>query len=122
MKRRARSHGAQRATGTSTVRARDETLARILATVDDIPEGRVASYGQVAAEAGLPGRARLVGRTLGALSSKSALAWHRVVNARGCISERPGAAMAEQRRRLEAEGVAFDAKGRIDLARFGWRP
>ena len=101
---------------------REEALTRILATVDDIPRGRVASYGQVAAEAGLPGRARLVGRALGALSGESALAWHRVVNAQGRISERPGGAMVEQRRRLEAEGVAFDARGRIDLERFGWRP
>jgi methylated-DNA-protein-cysteine methyltransferase-like protein len=114
--------GASARGASSSDRARDDALARILATVDDIPKGRVASYGQVAAEAGLPGRARLVGRTLGGLSGANALAWHRVVNARGCISERPGAAMAEQRRRLDAEGVVFDAKGRIDLARFGWQP
>jgi methylated-DNA-protein-cysteine methyltransferase-like protein len=44
--------------------------------------------------------------------------WWRVINAKGEISLRPGA--QEQRARLEAEGVEFDARGRVDLKRFGW--
>jgi methylated-DNA-protein-cysteine methyltransferase-like protein len=99
---------------------RDERRARILAVVDSIPRGRVASYGQVAREAGLPRHARLVGRVLAGLSSASALPWHRVVNSAGGISLRPGA--ARQRRRLAREGVAFSRSGRIDLARFRWAP
>jgi methylated-DNA-protein-cysteine methyltransferase-like protein len=99
----------------------DPIRQRILATVDSIPRGRVASYGQVALEAGLPGRARLVGRTLGQLPNGSKLAWHRVVNAAGQISV-SGASAREQRRRLRAEGVAVDARGRVRLADFGWRP
>lgn len=109
--------------GASTARtARDELVQRILATVDSIPKGRVASYGQVAREAGLPRHARLVGRVLRELPTGSKLAWHRVVNAAGRISLRAdGTPSPEQRRRLEREGVRFEAKGRIDLARFGWR-
>ena len=96
---------------------------RILATVDAIPCGRVASYGQVAQEAGLPRRARLVGRVLSTLPARSPLPWHRVVNARGELSPRgDGASVREQRRRLEGEGVRFDGHGRVDLARHGWRP
>jgi methylated-DNA-protein-cysteine methyltransferase related protein len=88
----------------------------IAAVVAAIPPGRVASYGQVAALAGLPGRARMVGRVLG--HSPEGLPWQRVVNARGEISL-TGAAALEQRRRLEAEGIVFTPAGRIDLRRFG---
>ena len=99
----------------------DPALQRIRATVDAIPAGRVATYGQVALEAGLPRRARLVGRVLGQLEQPSDLPWHRVVNAAGRISPR-GGGEREQRRRLAREGVRLDARGRIDLGRFQWRP
>ncbi len=92
----------------------------ILAAVCAIPRGRVATYGQVAALAGLPGRARQVGRALRLLPEDSAVPWHRVVNARGAISLRePAAAGREQRRLLREEGVRFERSGRIALARFG---
>ncbi len=88
-----------------------------------IPAGRVASYGQIAALAGMPRAARQVGYALHALGADSDVPWHRVVNAQGQISERgPGVVVRLQRSRLEAEGIAFGAGGRIDLARFGWRP
>lgn len=94
------------------------------AVVRRIPRGRVATYGQVAALAGLPGRARQVGYALAALPDGSDVPWHRVVNARGEISPRTAgtAPGAIQRVLLEAEGVAFDAAGRVDLDRQGWRP
>lgn len=102
---------------------RDDVRQRIYATVDSIPRGRVASYGQVASEAGLPGRARLVGRALAELPAGSRLAWHRVVNAAGRVSTRgDGGAEREQRRRLRREGVTVDARGRLDLARHRWSP
>jgi methylated-DNA-protein-cysteine methyltransferase-like protein len=94
----------------------------VLATVDCIPRGRVASYGQIAREAGLPRRARLVGKVLSALPSGSKLPWHRVVNAAGRISLRAdGKPSVEQHRRLVREGVEL-AGGRVDLERYGWRP
>lgn len=95
---------------------------RILAMLDSIPRGKVATYGQIAREAGLPGRARLVGALLRDLPAGSPLPWHRVLNARGAISPRPGAGYPSQRRLLRAEGVRFDPQGRVDLERFGWRP
>lgn len=87
-----------------------------------IPRGRVATYGQVAALAGVPGHARQVGYTLHALPRGTTVPWQRVVNARGEVSRRavPGAELV-QRMRLEAEGVRFDARGRIRLERFAWR-
>lgn len=99
------------------------TYARIYAVVRRIPGGRVATYGQVAALAGLRGHARQVGYALSALRTDSDVPWHRVINAQGRVSPRssPGAD-ALQRRLLEAEGVRFEADGRIPLARFRWAP
>ena len=94
----------------------------IYAAVMSIPPGRVATYGQVAEEAGLPRRARLVGTALKNLTEDSGVPWQRVVNARGEISDRPRPdAVTEQRILLEDEGVAFEANGRIDLKVYGWR-
>lgn len=96
---------------------------RVYRVVRRIPKGRVASYGQVAALAGMPRAARQVGYALHALSIDSDVPWHRVVNAQGRISVRGPAETAPfQRARLEAEGVAFATSGSIDLGRFAWRP
>ena len=97
---------------------------RIYAVVARIPRGRVATYGQVARLADLPGHARQVGYALAALPDGSRLPWHRVVNAKGEVSERRdgGGAAGLQRARLEREGVRFDARGRMRLADVRWRP
>jgi methylated-DNA-protein-cysteine methyltransferase-like protein len=95
---------------------------RIYSVVRRIPRGRVATYGQVAKLAGLPGSARQVGYALHALHSASALPWQRVINASGAISLHPMNGGISQRILLEKEGVRFDARGRVSLPRFGWRP
>lgn len=65
----------------------------------------------------------MVGRELGELPKGTKLPWHRVVRSDGRIAGRgDGADMTLQRRRLEREGVRFDARDRIDLKQFGWRP
>ena len=95
---------------------------RIVATVRRVPAGAVATYGQIAAEAGVPRRARLVGQVLKQLPRGSGVPWHRVVNARGELSLPVGSdARRRQRERLEREGIVFGA-GRIELERFRWRP
>lgn len=89
-----------------------------------IPHGRVATYAQIAALAGLPGRgaARQAGFALAALPGDTALPWHRVVNAAGQISARADPDRADyQRLLLEAEGVDFGLGGKIDLVRQGWQ-
>ena len=96
---------------------------RILAIVRRIPRGRVATYGQVAAAAGFPRAPRLAGYALHALPPGTPLPWHRVVGAGGRLSLArlsPDGALT-QRMRLEREGVRFDPRGRVDLARSGWR-
>jgi methylated-DNA-protein-cysteine methyltransferase-like protein len=104
------------------VGASSDSYARIYAVVRRIPEGRVATYGQVAALAGIPGHARQVGYALHALPDGADAPWQRVINARGEVSERADGGWREgyQRHLLEEEGVAFDARGRVDLARFRW--
>jgi methylated-DNA-protein-cysteine methyltransferase-like protein len=100
------------------------SYARIYSVVSRIPRGRVATYGQVARLAGLPGQARLVGYALSALDDRSRIPWHRVVNAQGEISaRRDGSPMGGlQRRLLERERVRFDTRRRIRLDIFRWRP
>src|ERR687883_1032478 len=97
--------------------------ARIYDVVRRIPRGRVATYGQIASLAGLEGRARQVGYALHALPASTTVPWHRVINARGEVSARAerGSELT-QRFLLQREGVRFDARGRVALARFGWRP
>jgi methylated-DNA-protein-cysteine methyltransferase related protein len=89
-----------------------------------IPRGRVATYGQVAALAGLRGQARLVGYAMHALPIGSKVPWQRVINARGMVSVRRGGTGAElnQRFLLEREGVRFDQRGRVSLERYRWKP
>jgi len=101
----------------------ESRYSRIYAVVRRIPRGRVATYAQVARLAGLAGHARQVGYALHAMATERHVPWHRVINARGEVSPRsdPGSDAA-QREFLEHEGVVFDRSGRIDLARFQWRP
>ncbi len=95
---------------------------RIYATVARIPRGRVSTYGEVAAAAGLPGHARQVGYALAAIDDDSDVPWHRVVNARGEVSARTDRSAENlQRALLEGEGLRFDARGRIDLERYRMR-
>ncbi len=100
------------------------TYSRIYAAIRRIPKGRVASYGQIARQAGLPRHARLVGYALHKLPNSSPIPWHRVVNAKGELSlARAGRASGlTQRLRLEQEGVTVNAAFRVSMARFGWRP
>lgn len=99
------------------------TYRRIYAVVRRIPRGRVATYGQIADLAGIPGHARQVGYALHALEDGSSIPWHRVVNARGTISARTDRENEPlQHILLEQEGIAFDVNGRLNLGKYRWRP
>lgn len=100
----------------------DEAVEAICAVIRRIPLGWVATYGQVAAMAGMPRRARLVGRVLQRLDPATKIPWHRVVNAKGEVSyslSRNGGDIV-QRYLLEKEGIRFDARNRLDLERCRW--
>ena len=97
----------------------EDCHTRIYAAIAAIPPGRVASYGAIAARAGLPGRARLVGRLLGEVPDGMELPWFRVLRASGQIAMPPGShGFREQWRGLRAEGVEV-RHGRVPLSRFG---
>ncbi|MFH1998988.1 MAG: MGMT family protein, partial [Planctomycetota bacterium] len=93
---------------------------KIYAVVLRIPWGRVASYGQVARN--VRGcTPRWVGYAMAAVPEGSGIPWQRVINSQGKISDRNrGDGALCQRELLEAEGICFDEKGRVDFDRFGW--
>jgi methylated-DNA-protein-cysteine methyltransferase-like protein len=85
---------------------------RILAAIRAVPAGRTTSYGEIARLAGLPGRARLVAKTL-AGNDDPDLPWHRVLRADGRIALPPGSrGFREQSARLKREGVTVE-NGRV---------
>lgn len=100
---------------------RSSTWERFYRVIRRIPRGRVATYGQVARLAGLPGHARQVGYALHALRSSTTVPWQRVINAAGRISLRPLTGGISQRMLLEKEGVSFSGE-RVSLSRYGWKP
>ena len=90
------------------------------AEVHQVPAGEVRSYGEIARAAGYPRHARHVGYALHSLPPGSSVPWHRIVNAKGEISQRANAAL--QRQLLEAEGVRFDLRGRVARDQRGSSP
>jgi len=91
-----------------------------------VPRGKVATYGQIAMLAGLPGHARLAGYALYNLPQElyTEVPWQRVINAQGRISysEARRGGDHRQRRLLEREGVEFGPSGRIDMQKYCWKP
>ncbi|MBD2056305.1 MGMT family protein [Oculatella sp. FACHB-28] len=90
-----------------------------------IPKGRVATYGQIANLADLPGQARLVGYALYRVDMQlSDVPWHRVINAKGEVSESPLRYGTDylQRSLLEQEGILFSSEGKVNLNEYRWRP
>lgn len=95
------------------------TFEKIYEVVKSIPRGRVATYGQVAALAGNPRWARVVGYALHVNPKPFVIPCHRVVNREGRLA--PGFAFGGenvQRQLLEAEGIVFEADGKIDLEKY----
>ncbi|VWX37839.1 MGMT family protein [Exiguobacterium oxidotolerans] len=82
----------------------------VVALIRAIPAGRVATYGQIARLAGNPRAARQVVRILHSMSQAERLPWHRVVNAKGEISQG-----IEQQLALEAKGIVFQSDGKLVL-------
>lgn len=97
---------------------------RVIRCIRTIPEGRVMSYGTVAAVCGNPRGARQVSRILHSLSSKQKLPWHRVVNSAGKISLPRGDGYEIQLERLMSEGIVFVRKNSTPYipSRYFWLP
>ncbi len=105
---------------------KNEYQEKVWAIVCRIPVGRVMTYGQIAENIAPPGEmnlgsylafgARWVGAAMAACPDD--VPWHRVINAKGMVSQRSEA--DHQRLRLVEEGIEFDERGRIDLSRYRW--
>ena len=93
-----------------------DLIYEVLSVVEEIPEGRVATYGQIARLTGRDRNARLVGKILGMSAYYGRYPCHRVVNHAGRTA--PG--FTSQRELLEAEGVAFRENGCVDLPGYLW--
>ena len=93
---------------------------RAIEIIRQIPKGKVATYGQIAALAGSPRAARQVVRVLHSSSRKEDLPWHRVIGSKGTISLKPNHGYEIQRGLLEHEGIAFRDDDSIDLDKYLW--
>ncbi|MDO4617157.1 MAG: MGMT family protein [Lachnospiraceae bacterium] len=94
----------------------EDLIYEVLSVVEEIPYGKVASYGQIAALTGHEKNARLVGKILSMSEYYGDYPCHRVVNAQG----RTAPSWPEQRMLLEDEGVGFRKNGHVDMAEYCW--
>ena len=92
----------------------EDFTKNIIGIVQNIPSGKVMTYGQIAREAGNPRAARQVARLLHSLSDKYKLPWHRVINSKGEISL-SGEGFESQKWLLEQEGIQFSCTNKINL-------
>ena len=94
----------------------------IFGVISRIPKGQVATYGQIAKIAGIPGHARQVGYALHRLPDGSNVPWHRVINAKGQVSLSPhDVSSSIQKSLLKKEGIRLSEKDRISLKKYGWQ-
>ena len=101
---------------------RETRLKRIWETIQDIPRGRVANYGQVAEIAGIPRGARQVAYALRHAPKELELPWHRVITSSGKSAFDAGSRhFRMQRDRLREEGVVVP-NGQVDMSQFRWQP
>ena len=100
--------------------------AQIWQTIQLIPQGKVACYGQIADLAGLPGRARLVGKALGCVPEAGwrgqAVPWYRVINSQGKISFPIGGEPFERQKQFLQDEQVVVIGARIKLKEFQWQP
>jgi len=95
---------------------------KIWQTVQQVPEGRVSSYGLIADLAGLPGRARMVGKVMQFAPTEMKLPWYRIVKSNGQLAFSHGTKSARlQTEQLRLEGVEVQ-NNRVNLGKFGWKP
>ena len=91
--------------------------------IDQVPAGKVATYGQIAKLAGIPKNSRQVGTVLRSIPHGIEIPWYRIVNSKGEISTRGNPdSESYQRIKLESENVEFDRSGRINMRKHQWNP
>lgn len=97
------------------------TFKKIYETVKKIPKGKVCSYGQVAAMAGNPHWARVVGYALHVNPEPGVIPCHRVVTKDGEVSKAFAFGGENMQRILLAEeGIEFLEDGRVNMKKHAW--
>jgi len=99
-----------------------EKIERIWKTIKVVPKGKVASYGQIADLAGLPGRARLVGKALGHAPKSLNLPWYRILRSSGQLAFEKGSQQAENQKGLLQQENVVVLNNRVKLKDYGWQP
>lgn len=94
----------------------DDFIYLVLSIVEEIPRGRVATYGQIADLAGKPKNSRLVGKILSMSEFYGKYPCHRVVNSSGRIAPN----FIEQKELLQKEGITFKNEICVDLKTYQW--
>lgn len=99
-----------------------EFSKKVIALIQKIPKGNVATYGQIAKLAGKPQGSRGVAWILNSSSGAYKLPWQRVLNSKGMISFPVGSAsFKKQKKLLIGEGIEFDKNNVIDMKQFQWK-
>jgi methylated-DNA-protein-cysteine methyltransferase related protein len=99
-----------------------EFSKKVIGLIKKIPEGKVATYGQIAKLAGKPQGSRGVAWILHSSSKTHSLPWQRVLGSKGKISFPPSSShYSRQMRLLKKEGVVFGDQDQIDLAKYQWK-
>lgn len=96
--------------------------AKVIELIRAIPEGKVSTYGGIAALAGSPRGARQVVRILHTCTRKENLPWQRVVNREGKIALKPFQGFEEQQMLLSMEGIELGLSNTINLDKHLWQP
>ena len=101
---------------------RETRMRRIWETIQDIPKGSVANYGQIAEISGIPRGARQVAYALRHAPKELELPWHRVITSTGKIAFDPNSRhFTIQRDHLVDEGVPV-INGKVEMRKYRWEP
>ncbi|MGP4079527.1 MGMT family protein [Pseudalkalibacillus sp. R45] len=95
---------------------------KVITIIQNIPAGKVMTYGQIARLAGSPRGARQVVRILHTMSQAYELPWHRVINAKGEIAIKDEQQRNLQLTALEQEGIKLSAQDKVDLSVYRYEP
>jgi methylated-DNA-protein-cysteine methyltransferase-like protein len=96
--------------------------SKVIKIIQNIPTGKVMTYGQIAALAGSPRGARQVVRILHTLSDKYNLPWHRVINSKGEIGIQDNGGFQVQKMNLQSEGISFIGERTVNLKMYQYNP
>ena len=95
---------------------------KVIEIIQQIPAGKVMTYGQIATFAGSPRGARQVVRILHSMSEKYQLPWHRVINTKGEIGFQDEESFFIQKMSLESEGIQFNDNKSINIQKYQYHP